>query len=192
MSKFIFVCIFLFFLFCGCKKDDSFSPLLTEKYTNEFFYLKYPKDWDYDNSQWNTREGIQSKVFFFPVLKPGQKREKENMTQWIDCSEEFVRMRLESSKEAAVLYTILHPLKQDSTYIRTIYEEDSLIISGIYSYLLVHERKIYNDTVIQKQYIVLKKESGRIYYFNNFYLKSLEDKYEPLGDSVIYSIKFHF
>ena len=47
-------------------------------------------------------------------------------------------------------------------------------------------------TVIQKQYIVLKKESGRIYYFNNFYLKSLENKCEPLGDSVIYSIKFHF
>lgn len=178
---------------CACssekKKDNkSWNTLTMQEYSNEFFSLMYPSNWEYEEEINNINDtipamskGIRSTFYSSNSYSPWHTVmvQKSAMFECFKTPEEW--------RDASVQF------KQfDDQYIGTVdsYMQDSLSFgpypAAMAGFVVALES---GDTLIHKQMVVMVDKD--LYYLNNTFDWHDDGSLELLGDSILSTVRFN-
>lgn len=163
------------------------SPTMQE-YSNEYFSLMYPSNWEYDEEITNmddtipvVTKGVRSTFYDSNPYHPWHTVmvQKSAMFEFFETPEEWRNLSVQ--------------LKQyDNQYIGTVdaYMQDSISFrsypAAMAGFVIALES---GDTLIHKQMVVMIDND--LYYLNNVFDRNDDGTMELLGDSILSTIKFH-
>lgn len=185
--------LFLCTCLCACSSDKkmdnkSQNTLTMQEYSNEFFSLMYPSNWEYEEDINNMNDTI-------PAMSKGIRStfySSNPYSKWhtvmVQKSAMFECFKTpEEWRDASVQF------KQfDDQYIGTVdsYMLDSLSFgpypAAMAGFVVALES---GDTLIHKQMVVMVDKD--LYYLNNTFDWHDDGSLVLLGDSIISTIKFH-
>lgn len=179
---------------CACttnqNRSDSqadISPQMIE-YSNEFFSLKYPSNWEYDEEINNINDTI-------PAMSKGIRTTLYSSNPYSSYHTVMVQKSamFECFKTPEEWRNLSVELKQfDKQYIGTV---DSYMLDSLYfgpypaamaGFVIALES---GDTLIHKQMVVMVDKD--LYYLNNTFNWRDDGQFEQLGDSILSTIRFN-
>lgn len=162
------------------KTSNSISQAVPSivKYENELFSIELPKEWTFNDENWNGLDKVQNEVDFY---------NSKGDVVWFHCVKSFFPFEHESIESATEMAKFSRAISGDD--VELYYEIDSVSVDNYPASILYFANYVDNDTLIQKQYVTYMKDSHIVIYFNmNYYYRDLEVA-EDIGTSIINTIK---
>ncbi len=179
----LFAFAFLLGIF-SCHKPPVTMPdddeQLLVSYENELFSIALPKQWNYDDSEWNGLSSLHNEI---DIYNP------DNDALWIHIVKTFMPFKWKGIDEAKEFAKTARAISGDDAEL--FYEMDSLEIGGYPTSILFFANYVDNDTIIQKQFVTYMEDSHILMYFNQIFPIKFWDIAQDYGDFLFSTIKLN-
>ena len=159
--------------------DDDGEQVMVS-YENELFSIAFPKQWKYDDSDWNGLSSLRNEV---DIYNPN------NDALWIHIVKTFMPFKWKGIEEAKEFAKNARALSEDGSEL--FYEMDSLEVGGYPTSILFFANYVDNDTIIQKQFVTYMEDSHILMYFNQIFPIEYWETAQDFGDYLFSTIKLN-